>query len=220
MGDDHGHTPVRQPTAIESSLAGQATLRRRGLWLAYATIGWNVIECVIAVAAGTAAGSIALIGFGLDSAVEVASASVIVWQFRAERRHGVDERREQIALRLIALSFFALAAYVTVQSAFDLFGAGEAGTSAVGIALAAISLLVMPALAVMKRRTGQALGSRTLIADAAETFLCTYLSAVLLVGLLLNATVGWWWADPLAALVIAGLALKEGREAWRGEDCC
>ncbi len=167
-----------------------------------------------------AAGATALISFGLDSAVEVGSASVIVWQFRAEQRHGVDERREQIALRLIALSFFALAGYVTVQSAFDLLGAGEADASGVGIALAAVSLVVMPVLAILKRRTGQALGSRTLVADAAETFLCTYLSAVLLAGLLLNATVGWWWADPLAALVIAALAVKEGREAWRGEDCC
>lgn len=220
MGDDCDHRPVERTTTTEPTTEGQASLRRRGLWLAYATIGWNVVECVIAVTAGAAAGSIALIGFGLDSAVEVASASVIVWQFRAERRHGVDERREQRALRLIAVSFFALAAYVTVQSAFDLFGAGEADTSAVGIALAAVSLVVMPVLAVMKRRTGRAMGSRTLVADAAETQLCTYLSAVLLVGLLLNATVGWWWADPLAALVIAALAVKEGREAWRGEECC
>ncbi|MBL8774927.1 MAG: cation transporter [Acidimicrobiales bacterium] len=188
--------------------------------MAYATIGWNVVECVIAVGAGAAAGSIALVGFGLDSAVEVGSASVIVWQFRAEQRHGVDERRERSALRLIAVSFFLLAAYVGVQSVLDLLGAGEAATSTVGIALAAVSLVVMPALAVMKRRTGTALGSRTLVADAAETFLCTYLSAVLLIGLLLNATVGWWWADPVAALVIAGLAVKEGREAWKGEDCC
>ena len=220
MGDDHDRQPPLHTTRAQSGAIGQSELRRQGLWLAYATIGWNVIECVIAVAAGAAAGSIALISFGLDSAVEVGSASVIVWQFRAEQRHGVDERREQFALRLIALSFFALAAYVTVQSAFDLFGAGEADASAVGIALAAVSLVVMPVLAFMKRRTGQALGSRTLVADAAETFLCTYRSAVLLVGLLLNASVGWWWADPLAALVIAALAVKEGREAWRGEDCC
>lgn len=207
-------------TATEPHADSEAALRRRGLRLAYATIGWNVVECVIAVGAGAAAGSIALVGFGLDSAVEVGSASVIVWQFRAEQRHGVDERRERSALRLIAVSFFLLAAYVGVQSVLDLLGAGEAATSTVGIALAAVSLVVMPALAVMKRRTGTALGSRTLVADAAETFLCTYLSAVLLIGLLLNATVGWWWADPVAALVIAGLAVKEGREAWKGEDCC
>lgn len=219
MGDDHDHRSMQATTAAPTA-ERQAMLRRRGLLLAYATIGWNVIECVIAVTAGAAAGSIALVGFGLDSAVEVGSASVIVWQFRAEQRHGVDERRERIALKLIALSFFVLAAYVSVQAAIDLFGAGEADASSVGIALAAVSLVVMPALAVMKRHTGKALGSRTLVADAAETFLCTYLSAVLLVGLLLNATVGWWWADPLAALVIAGLAVKEGLEAWKGEDCC
>lgn len=206
-------------TARESA-AERERLRRRGLLLAWATIGWNVIEGIVAVSAGLAAGSIALVGFGIDSGIEVASSVVIVWQFAAEGRHGIDDDRERLALRLIALSFFGLAAYVSIQAVIDLTGRSEASTSPVGIVLAALSLAVMPALAIAKRRTGTRMGSRTLVADSAETMLCTYLSAVLLVGLLLDAVAGWWWADPLAALMIAGLAIKEGREAWEGDACC
>lgn len=190
-------------------------LRRRTLGLAWLTVVWNVIEAVVALAAGRAAGSLALIGFGLDSTIEVASAAVIIWQFS-----GLDEQREQRALRLIALSFFALAAYVTLQAGFDLLGGSEAEPSAIGIALTVASLVVMPALAMAKRSTGRQLGSATVVADSQQTWLCTYLSAVVLVGLLLNATLGWWWADPIAALLIAALALREGVEAWRGETCC
>lgn len=204
----------------KDSAAERERLRRRGLLLAWATIAWNVIEGIVAVSAGLAAGSIALVGFGIDSGIEVASSVVIVWQFAAEGRHGIDDDRERLALRLIALSFFGLAAYVSIQAVIDLTGGSEASTSPVGIALAALSLAVMPALAVAKRRTGTQMGSRTLVADSAETMLCTYLSALLLVGLLLDAVVGWWWADPLAALAIAGLAIKEGREAWEGDACC
>lgn len=192
-------------------------LRRRGLWLEYLTIGWNLIEAVIAIAAGLAAGSIALVGFGFDSTIEVVAASVVVWQFRAELRGGVDEQRERRALRLIAVTFFVLAVYVSFEAVRDLLVGEVAATSTVGIVLAAVSLVVMPVLAWLKRRTGIQLGSRTLVADSAETFLCAWLSAVLLVGLVLNATVGWWWADPIAALIIAWLALREGLEAWQDE---
>ncbi len=200
------------------SAPAPAVLRRRALRLEYATIAWNVIEAVVAVAAGLAAGSIALVGFGLDSTIEVFAASVVVWELRGVE-HGSEER-ERRALRLIAVSFFVLTAYVTAEAARDLAGfGGEAGESTVGIVLAAISLAVMPALAWGKRRTGRALGSATVLADSAETFLCSYLSAILLAGLVLNATVGWWWADPLAALGIAWLAFREGREAWEGDAC-
>lgn len=191
---------------------------RTAVRLAWATIAWNVVEAVIAITAGLAAGSIALVGFGLDSTVEVMSAVVIVWQFR-----GLAERRERMALRLIAVSFFALAAYVVVQAVIDLAGRSEPDPSAVGIGLAVASLIVMPLLARAKRRNGTLMGSATVIADSNQTKLCAYLSAILLGGLILNATVGWWWADPVAAIGIAALAVNEGREAWRGDactDCC
>ena len=195
-------------------------LQRRGLLLAALTITWNVVEAVVAISAGIAAGSIALIGFGFDSTIEVGSAFVVVWQFRGELRGGYDEDRERKALRLIAVSFFVLATYVVVEAFRDMFFVdSEASTSAVGIVLAALSLAVMPALAIAKRRTATELGSPTLRADAAETMLCAWLSVVLLGGLLLNATVGWWWADPIAAIAIAALAAEEGLEAWRGESC-
>lgn len=202
----------------DRGLPGSA-LHRRGLLLAALTITWNVIEAVVAISAGIAASSIALIGFGFDSIIEVGSAFVVVWQFRGELRGGYDEARERLALRLIAVSFFVLATYVVIESVRDLlFVEAEAGDSTIGIVLAALSLLVMPTLALAKRRTAAQLGSATLRADAAETMLCAWLSAVLLGGLVLNATVGWWWADPLAAIGIAGLAAKEGFEAWRGES--
>jgi divalent metal cation (Fe/Co/Zn/Cd) transporter len=190
--------------------------QRIALELARATIAWNAVEAVVAIVSGAVASSIALVGFGLDSTVEVVSASVIVWQMTRD----VLEDREEQALRLIAVSFFALAGYVTVQAVFDLASRSEPEASVVGIALAAVSLVVMPLLAGLKRRNGRRLGSTSVVADSNQTLLCTYLSVVLLVGLLLNATVGWWWADPVAALVIATLAIHEGREAWHGERCC
>lgn len=199
-------------TAIQPS----PPLIARARVLAWLTIGWNAIEGVVAVGAGISAGSLALVGFGLDSFVEVFAGSVVLWHLRGE----VAEDREQRALRLIALSFFALAAYVVAEAARDIASGSEADESIVGIALGAVSLAVMPALAWAKRRTGRALGNPVVLADATETSLCAYLSAVLLIGLALNATVGWWWADPLAALAIAALAVREGREAWRGESCC
>lgn len=190
-------------------------LRRRAALLAWFTIGWNTIEGIVAVGAGLAAGSIALVGFGLDSGVEVFAGAVVVWQLR-----GLSDEKEQRALRLIALSFFALAAYTIAEATRDLLGGDEAGTSLVGVGLAVVSLLVMPALAVAKRRTGQQLGNKVVVADSTETALCSYLSVILLVGLVLNAAAGWWWADPIAALAIAVLAIHEGREAWRGDTCC
>jgi divalent metal cation (Fe/Co/Zn/Cd) transporter len=190
-------------------------LNRRSLHLAYATAGYNLVEGLVAIGAGAAASSTALIGFGLDSFVEVSSALVVIWQFRAR----VPEARERLALRLIGVSFFALAAWITVDSLRHLLGGTEADPSPVGIALAAVSLVVMPLLAWAKRRTGRELRSATVVADSTQTLLCTYLSAVLLVGLVLNAWLGWSWADPLAGLVIAAVAVREGVEAWRGEQC-
>ncbi|MCP3910312.1 MAG: cation transporter, partial [Actinomycetia bacterium] len=163
----------------------------------------------------SAAGSMALIGFGLDSTIEVGSAAVIIWQFA-----GLEKEREQRALRFIALSFFALALYVSIQAGLDLVASNEPESSWVGIGLAVVSLLVMPVLATAKRSVGRRLGSVTVTADSQQTWLCTYLSVVLLVGLVLNTTLGWWWADPVAALVIAALATREGLEAWRGDQCC
>lgn len=206
-------TPSTPPSA-------NSAYQRTAVRLAWATIAWNVVEAVVAIGAGAAAGSIALVGFGLDSTVEVMSAAVIVWQLRGER---LAEARERRALRLIAVSFFALAAYVLVQAVIDLFGKSEPDTSGVGIGLAVASLIVMPLLARMKRRVGALMASATVLADSNQTQLCTYLSAILLGGLILNATVGWWWADPVAAIAIAALAVNEGRQAWRGEtcdDCC
>ncbi len=193
----------------ETGTRQSQTLRRRGLILEYLTIGWNVVEAVVAVSAGIVSGSIALVAFGFDSVIEVFAATVVVWDLR-----GGPLWRERRALRLIAVSFFVLAAYVVVESARDLAAGAAAGESLVGIALAAVSLLLMPALGFAKRRTGRLLGSKTLVADAAETLLCAALSAVLLTGLGLNALFGWWWADPVAALLIAGWAVREGRDAW------
>jgi divalent metal cation (Fe/Co/Zn/Cd) transporter len=196
--------------------ARRAMLQRRIRLLVAATITYNVIEAAVAITAGTMASSAALIGFGLDSIVEVASAAAVAWQFSAADH----ERRERAALRVIAVSFFALAAYVTVDAVRTLFGAGEAEHSTPGLILAAASLVIMPFLSYAQRRAGRELGSASAVADSKQTLLCTYLSAVLLAGLALNSLLGWSWADPIAALVIAAVAVKEGREAWRGDACC
>jgi divalent metal cation (Fe/Co/Zn/Cd) transporter len=190
-------------------------LNRRSLLLAYATAGYNLLEGIVALAAGAAAASTALIGFGLDSFIEVSSALIVIWQFRSR----VPQARERVALRLIAVSFFALAGWVAFTATRALLGIQEAEPSPVGIALAAVSLVVMPLLVWAKRRTGSELSSRTVVADSTQNLLCTYLSAVLLIGLALNAWLGWAWADSLAALTIAGVAVKEGIEAWRGQQC-
>lgn len=205
------------PTSVSTVAPDrQAVLSRRVRLLVAATITYNVVEAVVALSAGTIASSTALIGFGLDSIIEVASATAVAWQFSGRD----PEARERTALKIIAVSFFVLAAYVTVESVRALFGADPAEHSTVGIVLASVSLLVMPFLSHAQRRAGRELGSASAIADSKQTLLCTYLSGVLLVGLLLNSLFGWYWADPVVALVIAAVAVKEGREAWRGEQCC
>jgi divalent metal cation (Fe/Co/Zn/Cd) transporter len=190
-------------------------LQRRIRIIVAITITYNVVEAIVALAAGTVASSAALIGFGLDSIVEVLSAAAVAWQFAAPD----PEKREKIALRIIAFSFFGLAAYVLGDVALSLFGAREVEHSPIGIVLAAVSLAVMPFLSWFERRTGKELGSASAIADSKQTLLCSYLSAALLGGLLLNSLLGWAWADSLAALVIAGFAIREGIEAWKGDAC-
>jgi len=190
-------------------------LRRRIRWIVAITIGYNLIEAVIAISAGTAASSAALIGFGLDSVVEVLSAAAVAWQFTRKD----PERYEKPTLRVIAIAFFALAAYVTASSILSLTGAVDVRHSTVGIILAAVSVVIMPALSLIERRTGQELGSATAIADSKQTLICTYLSAAVLIGLVLNSTLGWSWADAVAGLVIAAFAIREGIEAWQGDTC-
>lgn len=204
----HVHLP--SPTAERRTVLG-----RRAQLLAGASVVYNVIEAVVAITAGAAASSMALVGFGLDSLVEMASGLVILWQFRT----ALPESRERLALRLIALSFFALAGFVGFESVRSLIGGEAADHSTVGIVITAVSLVIMPVLSWAQRRTGRELGSGSVVADSKQTLLCTYLSAVVLVGLLANSLLDWWWADPLAALVVAGVALREGMEAWRGEAC-
>lgn len=196
--------------------ARRAVLTRRIRLLVAATIAYNVVEAVVALAEGTRVSSSALIGFGLDSVVEISSAAAVAWQFSAAD----PEAREKTALRFIAFSFFALAAYVTVDAVRALAGIGEAHPSTVGIVLAALSLAVMPVLSLTQRRAGRELGSFSAVADSKQTLLCTYLSAILLAGLLLNSLLGWSWADPVAALGIAAIAVREGVNAWRGDPCC
>jgi divalent metal cation (Fe/Co/Zn/Cd) transporter len=215
--DQHDQHDRRDPRPDEAEQGQRrARLGRRAQLLAGVSVAYNLIEAAVAITAGSVASSSALIAFGLDSTVEVFSGVVVLWQFR----HAVPESRERLALRLMAVGFFALAAWVAVDSIRALTGAGEADPSIVGIVLAGLSVVVMPWLSWAQRRTGRALGSGSVIADSTQTLLCTYLSAVLLVGLVLNATLGWSWADPIAALVIAAVAVREGREAWRGESCC
>jgi divalent metal cation (Fe/Co/Zn/Cd) transporter len=196
--------------------ARQGVLNRRVRLLVAATIAYNVVEAVVALTEGTRVSSTALIGFGLDSVIEISSAAAVAWQFSADD----PERREKAALRFIAFSFFALAAYVTLDAARTLAGAGEARPSTVGIVLAAFSLAIMPVLSLAQRRAGRELGSLSAVADSKQTLLCTYLSAILLAGLVLNSVLGWSWADPVAALGIAAIAVREGINAWRGDPCC
>lgn len=192
-------------------------LRRRVRLVVAATITYNVVEAVVALAAGAAASSSALIGFGLDSIVEVLSAAAIAWQFAGGRPHA---EREHVALRVVAGSFFALAAFVTVDALRSLLSGADAEHSTVGIVLAAVSLVLMPGFSWFERRTGRELGSASVVADSSQTMICAALSAVLLVGLVLNSALGWGWADPVAGLVIAAVAVREGRAALRGDTCC
>ncbi len=197
--------------------AGLARLRRRGFWLEYASMAWMTAEAAVAVTAGVLASSIALTGFGLDSVIEFFAAAVVVWQLRGVEEQEEGEERETRAVRLIAVTFFALALYLAVEGIRDLATHARPGQSAAGLAVAGAALLVMPALAVAKRRTGRALGNRTLIADSAETAFCAFTSAATLLGVGFNTWLGWRWADPAAALIIAALAVREGLEAWEDE---
>jgi divalent metal cation (Fe/Co/Zn/Cd) transporter len=190
-------------------------LRRRGFRLEYATVTWMVAEAAIAITAGLIAASVALVGFGLDSVIELFSAAIVIWQLRGEI---AGQDRQTRAVRLIGVTFFALAAYLTVEAIRDLATAARPGQSVAGLAVTAAALIVMPALAIAKRRTGQALGNRTLVADSAETAFCAFTSVAALLGVGLNAWLGWWWADPAAALLIAALAAREGIECWLQED--
>ncbi|ROR65181.1 cation diffusion facilitator family transporter [Agrococcus jenensis] len=194
----------------------RARLRRRVRWIVGFTISYNVIEAVIAIWAGSVASSAALIGFGLDSIIEVLSAAAVAWQFTRKD----PERWERITVRVVAIAFFALAAYVSVDAVLALVGVTEPEHSPVGIAIAALSVVIMPALAWLETRTGKELRSASVQADAKQLLVCTYLSAAVLLGLLANSLLGWWWADSVAALVVAGLAIREGIEAWRGDLCC
>lgn len=202
-------------TADVRNAEGRATLERRIRWIVAATIGYNLVEAVVSIAAGLAASSVALIAFGLDSTVEVLSAAAVAWQFT--RRD--PERWEIGTLRVIAVAFFALAAYVAATSVLALVTRTEVEHSPVGIALTALSVVVMPFLSLAERRAGRRLGSATAVADSKQTLLCTYLSAAVLIGLLLNSAFGWWWVDAIAGLVIAGFAVRVGVEAWRGDAC-
>ncbi|RJQ82095.1 cation transporter [Amycolatopsis panacis] len=210
-----GEADCRAPGAVPDE-GRKALLRRRIRWLVAGTITYNVIEALVAIAAGAVASSAALVAFGLDSVAEVLSAVAVAWQFA-----GADpERRERAALRMIAVSFFLLAAYVAGDSVWSLVRSEAPEHSTAGIVLAAVSLVIMPVLSGAQRRAGRELGSASAVADSKQTLLCTYLSAVLLGGLLLNTVFGWSWADPVAALVIAVVVVREGREAWRGDHCC
>lgn len=200
------------------STARTAVLHRRVRLVVASAIAYNAVEAVIALSAGAVASSSALIGFGLGSVVEVGSAAAVAWQFAGGAAQVLE--RERPALRAIALSFFGLAALVSVDALRVLLGAAEPGPSVVGIVLAAVSLTIMPGLSWVQRCTGRELVSASVVADSKQTLICSWMSAVLLLGLLLNATLGWSWADPVAALVLAAVAVREGREAWRGDACC
>lgn len=197
---------------------------RRARFLNRLTVGWNVVEGVVALTAGVVAGSVSLVGFGLDSGIEVTASLILAWRLAQERKGGCMAASDRRATRLIAVSFGSLAAYVAVQGVTDLVTGAKPESSVVGVVLTALSLAVMPTLARAKRRLAPALGSRAVASEANQTSLCAALSAVALVGLGLNATVGWWWADPVAALVIGGLAANEAVRTWRAESledtCC
>jgi divalent metal cation (Fe/Co/Zn/Cd) transporter len=194
---------------------------RRGLHLEFFTVGWNVLEAVVGLAAGMAAGSVALVGFALDSIVEASSGSILIWRLRSESAGTrTAEEVERKAIRLVAVAFSALAVYVGTRAVADLVMESPSEESAVGIGLAVVSLVVMPLLARRKRIVAHELDSRALQADSTQTTLCTFLSAFLLVGLTANAAFGWWWADPIAALAIALFAVKEARELWTTQDLC
>lgn len=210
---------AEQITSLSSS--HERTLRvRRGLWLEYLTVGWNSLEALISIGAGLAASSVALIGFGCDSLIEVSSGAVLLWRLKRDAQVERRERAERIALKLVGISFLALAAYVAYEALKDLISREPSSPSNLGIGVAVASLVVMPLLARAKRRVAAGIKSRALQADARQTDLCAYLSAILLGGLVLNALFGWWWADPLAGMLMVPIIAQEGVVALRGETCC
>lgn len=192
---------------------------QRGRRLEYFTIVWNSLECLVAILAGVLAASISLVGFGIDSLIEVTSGAVLLWRMSVDADALARERNERTALRIVGSCFLALAAYVTYESAIDLWSKNAPDRSIPGIVLACLSLIVMPALARAKRKVGTALNSSAMHADARQTDFCAYLSAILLVGLLLNAVFGFWWADPVAALVMVPIIANEGLQSLRGRPC-
>ena len=198
---------------MNTAINNKINLEHRGRLLAYLTIGWNSLEGIVAVGAGIVVGSIALVGFGVDSVIEVSSGAIILWRLAS------GEHRERLALRLVGISFIALATYVAFDAVKSLFYRELPEASYIGIAIAALSLIVMPFLAHAKRKVAAKLNSRAMHADSRQTDLCAYLSAILLAGLILNAFFGWWWADPVAALIMVPIIAKEGVEALRGETC-
>ena len=206
--------------AIQISGPTRIELIRRGRYLEYFTIGYNSLEGLIAVVAGLIAGSIALVGFGFDSLIEVTSGAVLLWRLRADVNEERRERVEAISLRIVGACFVVLAIYVSYDSIKSLIRQEAPEESLIGILLAAVSLIVMPLLVRAKRKVARAINSGALMADSKQTEICTYLSAILLGGLLLNALLGWWWADPVAALIMVPIIVKEGIEGLRGETCC
>lgn len=210
-----------QKTAIAeiNRVMDKEHLIKKALWLEYVTAGWNIVEGIIAVAGGITAGSIALIGFGLDSFIEVTAAGALIWRLKKNEPEE-ESAAEKKALRIVAVTFFLLAIYVGIESGKALLFREAPKKSLIGIALTAVSVVVMPFLAFAKRGVAKELKSRALAADSAETLICSMLSAVVLIGLALNTLLGWWWADPVAGLVMVGFLVKEGREAWEGAHCC
>ncbi len=205
---------------LAASSVSRSVLVKRGRRLEYFTIAYNILEGLIAIAAGAVAGSIALLSFGFDSIIEVTSGAALLWRLSTDADHTRRERAEQITLRIVGICFLALAAYVAFDSIKSLIAREPPERSLPGVSLAAISLVVMPLLSRAKRNIASAISSEALRADAKQTELCTYLSAILLGGLLLNALFGWWWADPIAALVMVPIIGREGVEALRGKNCC
>lgn len=206
-------------TSFRPLAAGE---RRRLVWwaqaLAWASLGWMTVEGVVGVGAGIAAGSIALIGFGISSGVEGLASVIVIWRFWGRR--ALSEQAELRAQKAVAISFWLLAPYVAIEAVRQLISRSEPETSWLGIAVTSIAMVLMPVFGIAKRRIGSRLNSAATAGEGTQNMLCAYLSVAVLAGLLLNAWLGWWWADPLAALFIAGVAVKEGRESWKGEVCC
>jgi divalent metal cation (Fe/Co/Zn/Cd) transporter len=204
---------------VATDAINRAAAVGRGIRLEYFTVAWNLLEGCISVIAGVMAGSVALVGFGVDSWIETSSGAVLLWRLHAEQRGGHPAALEKKAVRLVGISFLLLAAYVTWEGSASLLNREAPERSLVGIAIAALSLIVMPLLARAKRRTAKSLSSAALQADSRQTSICAYLSVILLGGLLLNALFGWWWADPTAALIMVPIIVKEGVDGWRGKAC-